>query len=111
VRYDYLCEEGHVTEQVRGREDSTSSCPCGASAQRVVLEAPYAITETGGAGMRRHNHTKTGGKYRVSDFQEASETIDDTYSRREKNGEKVERPDLYKQGIANAKRMGAKIRS
>jgi hypothetical protein len=50
-------------------------------------------------------------KYRVSDFQEASATIEDSYQRIEqREGVEVKRPNLCKAGLKKAEAMGAKVR-
>lgn len=64
-RYDYLCDAGHLEEQVQRREKSLAQCPtCGEPARRVTLEAAYTITETGGVNgpADRNRRTSTGEK-------------------------------------------------
>ena len=41
-RYDYRCAGGHTAESVQPHEMDAIACPCGLSAQRVVLSPPYA---------------------------------------------------------------------
>ncbi len=112
--YDYVCGLGHTHEERRGYEESSAPCAsCGKPAQRVAVYAYQStITETGGNSYPRLDNAKSkDGKYRVSDFQEASAEIDYAASRIEqREGKPVKTPSSYKAGLRKAARMGAKVR-
>ena len=112
--YDYRCDCGEVTERRQGYDVAVIPCPlCGAPAQRVAVYAyQTTITETGGNSYPRLNNAKSkDGKYRVSDFQEASAEIDYAATQIEKReGKPVKVPSPYKAGLRKAARMGAKVR-
>ena len=112
--YDYVCGLGHIHEERRGYEESSTPCAsCGGPAQRqAVYQYQSTITETGGNSYPRLDNAKSkDGKYRVSDFQEASAEIDYAASRIEqREGKPVKTPSPYKAGLRKAARMGAKVR-
>ncbi len=65
MRYDYLCDAGHLEEQVQGRDVDSAPCPtCGDTARRVTMEAAFTITETGGVNgpVDRNRRTSVGEK-------------------------------------------------
>ena len=70
----------------------------------------YANTETGGGSTPRLNNAKSEkGKYRVSDFVEASSEIAHEAEKVEKReGKPVKVPNLYKAGMRKAEKMGAR---
>ena len=96
--YEYVCPLGHTMEKIGGLDASSAPCFCGGKAYRnQVNEIQVGTKEQ---------------KYRVSDFTEASAEIDHAYSAAEKQeGQPVKRPDLYKAGLAEARRRGAKVRT
>lgn len=112
--YDFACPCGEITEARAGYETSSLLCPaCGNSAKRVAVYAYQStITESGGNSYPRLDNAKSpSGKYRVSDFQEASAEIDYAASRVEqREGKPVKTPSAYKAGLRKAEKMGAKIR-
>ena len=112
--YDFACKCGEVTEAQAGYETSSLPCrACGAPAQRVAVYAyQTTITETGGNSYPRLDNAKSkDGKYRVSDFQEASAELDYAASRIEqREGKPVKTPNPYKAGLKKAARMSAKVR-
>ena len=112
--YDYVCGLGHKHEERRGYEESSIPCvSCSEPAQRQAVYAYQStITETGGSSYPRLDNAKSkDGKYRVSNFQEASAEIDYAASRiEEREGEPVKIPSLYKAGRRRAEKMGAKVR-
>lgn len=64
-RYDYLCASGHIEEQKQERDVSLVPCSiCGDTARRVIMEAPYTITESGSVNgpVDRNRRTSTGEK-------------------------------------------------
>ena len=108
--YDFACACGEVTEARAGYETSALPCACGRLAKRVaVYQSQYTITETGGKSTPRLNNAKSEkGKYRVSDFREASAEIDHEVSKVEKReGKPVKIPSFYKAGLRQAEKMGA----
>lgn len=113
--HDYRCDCGEVTERTHtGYGVATVPCDlCGGSARRLaVYQYQATITETGGKQFPKYRTVDEKGRYRVSNFQEASEEINHAYEKEEKKeGREIKRPDLYKKGLAEAKRRGAKIRS
>ena len=113
--YDFRCECGEVTEVRAGYETVSLPCPaCGCPAQRVaVYDSQYTITETGGHSYPRLNNAKSEkGKYRVSDFVEASAEINHAASAIEKQeGKPVKVPNFYKAGLKKAARMGIQKRT
>ena len=110
--YDFACGCGEVTEARAGFETSSLPCPaCGQTAQRVpVYRFQYTITETGGSSYPRLDRAKApNGKYRLSDFQEASAELDHAASQIEqREGRPVKVPSPYKAGRRKAEAMGAK---
>ncbi len=112
--YDFACKCGEVTEAQAGYETSSLPCrACGAPAQRVAIYAYQStIAETGGNSYPRLDNAKSkDGKYRVSDFQEASAEIDYAATQIEKReGKPVTVPSAYKAGLRKAAKMGAKVR-
>ena len=95
--YQYVCPLGHTTEKIGGLGDSLAPCFCGSTGYRLEVNR---IT----VGTKER-------KYRVSDFIEASSEIDHAYASAEQaNGVTLKRPDLYKAGLREAKKRGAKVR-
>ena len=109
--YDFACSCGEVTEARAGYETSALPCrACGNLAKRVaVYQSQYTITETGGHSYPRLNNAKSEkGKYRVSDFQEASAEIGHEAEKVEKReGKPVKIPSFFKAGMKQAEKMGA----
>lgn len=112
--YDYHCADcGEVTEERRGLEDYLIPCPlCGGTAHRAACSGLPAIWgETVGRGFSTSRAKDQRGRYRVSNFQEASAEIDYAHTRAEqREGRKLKAPSLYKTGLRRAQQMGAKIR-
>ena len=77
-------------------DDVSASCPCGQKARRNQVNRISVGTKEK--------------KYRVSDVVEASQEIDHAYTRAEAYGAPVRRANLWKMGLAEAKRRGAKLR-
>ena len=95
--YEYNCPLGHTVEKIGGLAARSAPCFCGQKAYRSEVNYVFVGTKEQ--------------KYRVSDFVEASSEIDHAYSSVEKTeGKPVKRPDLYKAGLKEAKRRGAKVR-
>ena len=95
--YEYVCSLGHTMERIGGLSDSTAPCSlCPEIAHRLEV-----------------NHVSIGTKekkYRVSDFVEASSEIEHTFaSAEQREGVPVKRPNLYKAGLKEANRRGAKV--
>ncbi len=100
--YDYSCRAEHTTEAVRGYDIESIPCPsCGADAQRSGFNLVSSVIREGATRVKDAK-----GKYLVSDFQEASQELDHAAKR-----DGVELPNIYKAGVAEARRRGAKIRS
>lgn len=112
--YIYICGLGHETEERwQGVDDEFASCSlCGGTAHRAFCSGLPAIRgETVGQSFSTSKVKDAKGRYRLSEFQEASETVADGYARAERReGRKLPRPDPYKAGIREARRRGAKIR-
>ena len=108
--YDFACKCGEVAEARAGYDTSALPCACGRLAQRVPVNVVYANTETGGHSVPRLNNAKSEkGKYRVSDFVEASAEIAHEAEKVEKReGKPVKVPSFYKAGLEKAEKMGAK---
>ena len=110
--YDFRCVCGEVTEARAGYETVSLPCPaCGCPARRVpVYDSQYTITETGGHSYPRLNNAKSEkGKYRVSDFVEASSEIAHEAEKAEKKeGSPVKVPNFYKAGLKKAEKMGVR---
>jgi hypothetical protein len=96
--YDFICECGEVTEARAGYDAGAMPCPaCGQSARRSAIHQIALGTKEK--------------KYRVSDFQEASQELDYSHSQQEqREGRRVKMPSPYKAGLREAARRGAKIR-
>lgn len=98
--YEYSCGD-HTTEKRAGYDVERIPCPlCGADAPRRGFNLVSSVIREGATNVKNAK-----GKYLVSDFQEASQELD--YAAK-KDG--VELPNLYKAGLKEAKRRGAKIR-
>ena len=112
--YDFRCDDcGEVTEARKGYNDCIIACPlCEGTAHRQAVYAYQpTITETGGSSYPANNAKDSRGRYRVSDFQEASAEIDHAVSRIEKReGKPVKMPSLYKAGLRKAERIGTNLR-
>ncbi len=90
--YDFACKCGEVTEARAGYE--TKSLPCPACGQIATRSAIYQIA----LGTKEK-------KYRVSEFQEASQELDHAHVRQEqREGREVKWPSPYKAGIREARR-------
>ncbi len=98
--YEYSCGE-HITEKRAGYDVERIPCPiCGADAQRKGFNlVSFEVRE----GATRVKNSR--GQYLVSDFQEASQELDYAAKR-----DGVEVPNLYKAGLQEARRRGAKLR-
>jgi putative FmdB family regulatory protein len=86
--YDYSCLAcGQTSEARRGLDVESIPCPaCGGKAKR---ETVYRLA----LGTKEK-------KYRVSEFLEASQEIDHTYSQVERReGRTVKRPNFYKNAV------------
>ena len=95
--YDYVCPSGHVTEKRGGVSDIHTPC---SQCNRLSQRRGFNLVSIG---------TKEK-KYRVSEFMEASQEVDYHHTRAENDGMPVKRPNLYKEGLREAKRRGAKVR-
>ncbi len=114
--YDFACKRGHITEERRGYNDSVIPCPsCGKRAQRVpVYVEQFIIGETcpKGSATRAGNIKDSKGRTRVSLFTEACEEMSHAHTKAEnEQGRKLESPNLYKAGLARARKMGAQIKT
>lgn len=113
--YIYYCRECPDTfeEMWRTPDDDTFPCPdCGVIAQRVSCSGVPAIRgETVGSSFSSSRAIDQKGRYRLSDFQEAGEELADAHDRVDaKEGMKLPRPDLYREGLDKAQQMGARVR-
>ena len=106
--YEYTCGAGHTTEGIQGMGVESIPCPsCGLNAPRAGFNR-VSVEVREGPEMARDSK----GKYRVSDFKEASEELNYAVDQEEKkDGRKIKTPSLYKAGIREAKRRGARIRN
>ncbi len=105
--YDFKCPSGHVTERLKGYGVESIPCPyCCAPAHRrgyntVSVELREAATEV----------KDKDGRVNVTRFKEASEEVAYGYEKAEqREGVKIKSPNLYKAGLREAKRKGAKLR-
>jgi len=113
--YVYYCEKckDAFDEMWRGPEDYVWPCPiCGTSSKRRFNSGLPAIRgETVGTSYSSSRAVDQKGRYRMTDFQEASAEIADTHTRAERReGRRLKSPDLYKAGLNRAEDMGATIR-
>ena len=100
--YDFVDEAGHITEAMQGMGVESIPCGvCGAQARRQAVNLVSSVIREGATRVKDAR-----GKYLVSDFQEASQELDYAAKR-----DGVELPNIYKAGVAEARRRGAKIRS
>lgn len=100
-------------EMWRAPDDCIWPCPvCGTAAKRVACSGVPAIRgETVGSSFSSSRAVDSKGRYRLSDFQEASEEVAHTHTRAERReGRSLKGPDLYKAGLNRARQMGAKVR-
>ena len=105
--YDFECPECGVFEALAKASEEEMECACGASAHRLF---PLAVAFKVHEGPGNWNVKTADGKYRLRDFNEAQHEHHARYDEIEKReGVRVERPNLLKEGLAKAKRMGAKI--
>lgn len=96
--YDFECTQGHITESRQGRETETISCPCGGLARRLSV---YRFNLGGGLQP----------KYRVSEFQEASQEANYYHDRMENlKGEPIPRIDAVREAKRKVRSMGAQVR-
>ena len=114
--YDFCCEQGHVTEMRAGVEVACRACPiCGRDAQRVPFyESQFIIGETVARGVtkatREGNIKDKHGRTRVSLFQEAASELAYAHERAEETaGKKLPQPDLFRAGLREAQRRGARL--
>ena len=114
-RYDYYCPDcGQWFEAWQGVGDFFTPClSCGTSSKRAACSGLPAIRgETVGSSFSSSRAVDLRGRYRLSDFREASEEIADSHTRAERReGRSLKGPDLYKEGIRKAASMGARVRS
>lgn len=110
-RYDYRCPANHRFEEYAGFDDDTMLCVCGQTATRIgVYHDQYISCETGPKGGTRSEPPREEKSYRheFKRFQEAASEIDYAHSR--VDDPKVKPPNMWKAGLRQAKKQGAKIR-
>lgn len=105
--YDFTCEGGHATEEIRGYGVASIPCPsCGADAPRAGFNVVSMETRAAPTEVRDRD-----GKVNVSRFKEITEGIDYAYIQQEKKeGHEIKAPSLYKAGVGEAKRKGLSSR-
>ena len=112
-RYEYLCEDKHVTEKYGGYDDSIVICDtCGELAmRRPIYRDQYIHAETGPKGGRKNEAPREEKSYRkqFKEFQEASAEVDFSYSRTD--DPQVKAPNYYKEGLKQAKKRNPKVRA
>ena len=92
--YEYRCEADHVFERRATFSEDVAACACGKQAKRAEVNRVAIV----GAPSP---------KIPVSTLHEASAEVDYHYSKAEKErGEKVARPNLWKQAKAIARQRG-----
>lgn len=100
--YEYSCGCGRTSVERKGYDASTIPCACGAAMKRAEFNCPELIGETvpkygakpGGAGIKDKH-----GRWRLDLLNEAQQEL-------AHHGV----TDGFRQGLAQAKRMGATIR-
>ena len=106
--YDYICELGCGTvEAMRGYDNDETGCPkCSGPARRKSVYLTFNVTGSGATVPLSDR------RYNVSEFQEASQEIAYAHGKAEnEQGRELKSPDLYKAGLAQARRTGAPIRA
>ncbi|MCR4340465.1 MAG: hypothetical protein NUW01_11360, partial [Gemmatimonadaceae bacterium] len=93
--YEFACQTGHLSEELRPVGTTTIVCRCGADATRRPSRFSLGNPPTG-AGLRSH----------FSLFQEASQEMGHAYSKAESDLERsIPAPDLWGQAKTRAKTM------
>jgi hypothetical protein len=110
--YDYMCDEGHVTEEKAGYEIATVPCPsCGRDARRLpVYESQYISGETVAKGSskatRAGNLVDKHGRTRLSIFQEATAEVEYAHKKTENEvGHELPPPPLWEEGLKRARKI------
>lgn len=99
--YDWICEDGHFFTRKAGYDAPSLPCACGKPASR---QSVYRLN-FGGFAPTTVGQQDFSEDYRR--FREASETIDDKVSRRERDtGTQIDVP-FYKQATKRAKRLAS----
>lgn len=115
--YQYQCSYcTTVVERYESLDTSVITCPaCGELAQRAPFyRDQYIQCETGPRGGLKNEPPRDEKDLRqpFRQYQEASQEIEYAYnSAEQKSGETLKRPDYYKEGVRQAKKRGAKIRT
>lgn len=95
--YDYVCPSGHATEKIGGLSEKVAPCFCGLNAYRSEVNQ-FTFGEYEPVKETRSD---------VRSFQEASAEVDYHYTKAEmQEGQKVARPNLYRQAKRDAKAKG-----
>lgn len=112
-RYEYLCEDKHVTEKYGGYDDSIVICDtCGELAmRRPIYRDQYIHAETGPKGGRKNEvpHDEKSYRHQFKEFQEASQEVDYAYSRVDDPA--VQAPNYYKEGLKKARKVDARVKA
>jgi hypothetical protein len=110
--YEYVDDEGHVTEMRAGYEVTAIACPiCGRDAHRIpIYESQYINGETVAKGVtkatRAGNIKDKHGRTRVSIFQEAAAEIDYNHTKAENEvGHTLPDPPLWKEAVKRARQI------
>jgi hypothetical protein len=107
-RYDFCCDEGHVTEVRAGYEVTAVTCPtCGLEARRLsIYRSQYINGETVAKGVtkatRMGNVVDKHGRYRLGLFEEASAEVAHACDKAEKPV-----PPLWEEAKRRAKKIAS----
>lgn len=113
--YDYKCTNGHVTEERREVEVYSIPCPrCYRVADRAPFyQSQYIQAETGPVGGKKNPVDPKDEDLRkpFAEFNEAAAEVDYEYGKHEqRTGEKVKRPNLFREALDVAHRKDQRIK-
>ncbi len=80
---------------------NTDCCKCGEAAKRSE------VNHVGFSGFAATPRDQQNYRQSFREFKEASEEVDYHYTRAENNGDPVKSPNLFQEGLKQAKAMGA----
>ena len=104
--YDFTCPDGHVTEKRASYDTEAIPCACGQPAPRQFSPPGIKVHK----GPANWDIKTADGKWRLSHFKEAHAENAYFYEQREKAGDPVQRPDLFKEAYARARQRDRSLR-
>ena len=116
--YDYRCDRGHMTEERRGLDDVTITCPrprCQSEARRApIYHSQYMQAETGPVGGKKNpvdpKDENLGPALR--EFQEAADEVNYEYEKAERQtGVKQKRRNVFQEAKDIAHRKDQRIKA